>query len=118
VASDEVLPRGGIIVERLDQEFLLSLGQVDGVEIGMEFDVYRESTAGVLAESARVAQEERRAFRKLPSWVARIQVHQVASRDSLAHVVNGAADELHKNQWLRRPGPPLDSAAIVKLRIR
>jgi GGDEF domain-containing protein len=118
VASDEVLPRGGIIVERLDQEFLLSLGQVDGVEIGMEFDVYRESNAGVLAESARVAQEERRAFRKLPSWVARIQVHQVASRDSLAHVVNGAVEELHKNQWLRRPGPPLDSAAIVKLCIR
>lgn len=118
VASDEVLPRGGIIVERLDHEFRLSLGQVDGVEIGMEFDVYRESNAEVLAEGARVAQEERRAFRKLPSWVARIQVHQLASRDSLAHVVNGAVDELHKNQWLRRPGPPLDSAAVVKLRIR
>ena len=117
-ASDEVLPRGGIIVERLDQEFRLSLGQVDGVEIGMEFDVYRESNAEILAEGARVAQEERRAFRKLPSWVARIQVHQVASRDSLAHVVNGGADELRKNQWLRHPGPPLDSSAIVKLRIR
>lgn len=117
MSADEVLPRGGIVMERVERQVRLSLGQTDGVEIGTEFDVYRESSPEAIAEAERVAQEERRSYRQLPSWVARVRVHQMWPRESMAHVVTGNVDEIQKHYWLRKPGPALDQHAIVRLRI-
>jgi GGDEF domain-containing protein len=117
MSADEVLPRGGIVVERVERQVRLSLGQTDGVEVGTEFDVYRESSPEAVAEAERVAQEERRSYRQLPSWVARVRVHQMWPRESMAHVVTGNVEEIQKQYWLRKPGPALDQHAIVRLRI-
>ncbi|MDP9193286.1 MAG: diguanylate cyclase [Acidobacteriota bacterium] len=96
----EILNDGGSVVDVDGLQVRISLGSVDFVREGDEFDVFAPSTE-IDRAAQTVARAERRAYRATAPWVARVRVYKVWPREAMAHVVNGRSEDLERGQWLR-----------------
>lgn len=93
---DDLLFGGGIIVEPLEDQVRLSVGALDGVHREQEFDVFRRS----VALKQRLVVEDRRYWREPHQWLARVRVHQVWPRESVAYVVTAGGSKMTKGDWV------------------
>lgn len=94
----DLLRDGGAVLEVLPTQIRLSIGEIDGVLREDEFDVYKPSGD----PTARRITEDRRFWRKPLDWVARVRVHQIWPRESVAYPVVGDFARIRKDDWVRR----------------
>jgi hypothetical protein len=108
-----LLRSGGAVLDVRGDQVRISLGEQDFVRECDELDVFAQSIRRIDAEGVQSAREARRFYRDTPPWIARVKVHKVWPRESMAHVISGNAASIEPEFWLRWDGEERDFQLVI-----